>query len=148
MSIEHRYIGFKHYMIKLFLKYLLSIGCLLLLGNQQVYAYSSNSDNESAKKNASYTSHESLENTKVLLFDSNSSDQRKQHVICEDKVEEEEERKGSEDFFEKDYLSTSLALTFSERSFLLFSKERLTPHPYFYYFTSYKLYLRFEVFRI
>jgi hypothetical protein len=133
-------------MIKLFLKYLFSLGLLLLLGNQQLYAYGLNTSKTSVDKTSSS---EDFDGVEELSSNSFSSDQRQRPIIGEEKVEEEEERTvKSDDIFENDYLATSFAHTFSALNVLLLSKEPLASHPYFSYLTSYKRYLHFEVFRI
>lgn len=133
-------------MSKQFLKYSFLLGLLLLLGNQQLFAYTLNARIPAVQK---ISSAQAFDDSQELISNSFSTDQRPQHVVAEEKVEEEEERtEHSDDLLRNRYLATSLAHSFSDGSPFVLAKEHVNPHPHFCYFPSYKRYLRFEVFRI
>jgi hypothetical protein len=137
------------YMTRLFLKYLFTFSLLLVLGSQQLYAYGLNSKKYSPKETTQDHRTEDFDNTRESLSSSFPSKPKQQHVLGEEKVEEEEKRTSDEDnVFENEYVAISLAHNFSALSILVLVKEQLSSHPHFLYSFSYKRYLRFEVFII
>lgn len=136
-------------MSKTLLKCLFSFSFLLLLGNQQLQAYGLISNDQAFSKYDNFSGNEDFDGFASIHSPFAASHQKQQHVVAEEKVEEEEKRLDQvEDFSRNDFLSSSAAHFFLSFFFWELPKKNILTHPFFSHFSSFKRYLRFEVFRI